>query len=394
MYDGCIRNCLVCGKCKSFSILDSFKQGRTHEPRYGYGVAIDIGTTTIVLALLDLSNGEILERHSFLNPQRIYGPDVISRISAANDGALDDLRRLVTRTVSEGAAELLAARNIQPEQIIDAAVAGNTTMTYLMLGFPCDSLGGVPFKPAFRLADRYRFADVFESEGIDCPLRIAPWFAGFVGGDILYGLLYVQNHNHNQNHNYNQNHKRFIMIDLGTNGEMALQDHSELIVTSTAAGPAFESGQGGASGVIHELARLVSNGIIDETGLLKGESVFTQKNIRDLQLAKSAVRSGLEILLETAGLAYKDFDAVYLAGGIGQAIDINDAVTVGLLPGEWAAIAGAVGNASLGGCVYLLNAPQRSEAIIGALLTAARDINLAEHPSFYDLFMEHMYFNE
>jgi len=202
-----------------------------------------------------------------------------------------------------------------------------------------------------------------------------------VGGDVMAGLLHV----------LREGKRRFLLIDLGTNGEMALADGYKLIVTSTAAGPAFESGRGGASGVIHTLAELVRGGIVDETGLLEGNAALTQKQIRDLQLAKSAVRSGLEILLAAAGLAYGDLDAVYLAGGIGQTMDVRDAVDIGLLPDALREKARAVGNASLGGAALLLRAPQAAAADMARLQTA-EEINLAEHPMFNDCFMEYMGF--
>ncbi|MCL2004495.1 MAG: ASKHA domain-containing protein [Oscillospiraceae bacterium] len=372
MIEGCIGNCLLCGKCKGFAILDSFCAAREIEPREGTGIAIDVGTTTVVLALLDLSAGEVLARHSFMNPQRAYGPDVISRIDAANNGALDDLRRMIAESIAAGIDALLASCGLTHAGEI--VLAGNTVMTHLLLGLPCQSLGVVPFKPVCRLEERY---NLFGSS-----VTLLPWLAGFVGGDILAGLLYVPRKS------------RFLLIDLGTNGEMALYDNGKLTVTATAAGPAFEGGSqlGGASGVISALARLVRTGAIDETGLLEGESVFTQKEIRSLQLAKSAVRSGLEILLDSAGLETASLDAVYLAGGIGQALNAEDAADIGLLPPKLTGRVSAVGNASLGGAARLLLSPARARQDMDALLSAVTEINLAEHPRFNDLFMESMMF--
>jgi len=460
MREGCLGNCLICGKCAGFAILDSFQtSGKSTEPQpepredlrvspklpEGYGIAVDIGTTTVVMALLDLSTGRVLARHSFMNPQRAFGPDVISRIHAANEGHLAKLRGMIVRAIAAGLAELLAAHDISLEAVAHIAIAGNTTMTHLLLGLPCGSLGVFPFKPAFSLAELYEYAVVFgnvsddelcgggsccakadnagsqtsrtdsqtsrnevsnnamqydnacpkaensnmpvsvdsiQNNGLACPLSIFPLFTAFVSGDIMAGLLHV----------LREGNKRFLLIDLGTNGEMALMDGERLIVTSTAAGPAFESGQGGASGAIHALAALVRAGAVDETGLLLKEAVFTQRQIRDLQLAKSAVRSGLEILLEVSGLAYGDLDAVYLAGGIGQAMDVRDAVQIGLLPDDLREKARAVGNASLGGAVRLLGAPEAAARDMERLLAVAAEINLAEHPMFNDCFMEYMGF--
>ncbi|MCL2084974.1 MAG: response regulator, partial [Oscillospiraceae bacterium] len=317
----CTGNCLACGKCAGLPILDSFSACRqSQEPREGYAVAVDIGTTTVVLALLDLSAGSVAARHSFMNPQRVFGPDVISRINAANEGQLNELRRLITESVSEGLNELLASRGVR--QVCDMAVACNTTMAHLLLGLPCESLGVFPFQPVSAPAGSYRYDELFKSPRLDCAVRILPWVSAFIGGDVISGLLYA----------LPEEKRRFMLIDLGTNGEMALYNDGKLTVTSTAAGPAFEAAlpgsvpggkrdagrPAGASGAIRELARLVRTKTVDETGLLTGESVFTQRQIRDLQLAKSAVRSGLEILLEVSGMDYGSLEAVYLAGGAGQ----------------------------------------------------------------------------
>ncbi|MDR1130993.1 MAG: ASKHA domain-containing protein [Oscillospiraceae bacterium] len=387
MREGCIGDCLACGKCESFSILDSFISSEISvEPRSGFGVAADIGTTSVVLALFDLASGKRLARHSFMNPQRRFGPDVISRIDAANRGHLKDLRRLITESVAAGIETLLTSAGVRPAQIADVTAAGNTTMTYLLLGLPCESLGVLPFKPAFELAEAYDFSGVFGLGDIRCPLHVVPWLSAFVGGDIVAGLLHMPE----------AKQSRFLLVDLGTNGEMALYDKGKLTVTSTAAGPAFEGSAhgGGASAVLDDLAALVRAEYVDETGLLTSGApeLFSQKEIRDLQLAKSAVRAGLEILLDSAGLDCDAIDAVYLAGGIGQAMDVNSAVTVGLLPAGLGGKSRAVGNASLGGAARLLLAPVRTAADMEKLLAAAREINLAKHPRFNELFMEHMYF--
>ncbi|MCL2719710.1 MAG: ASKHA domain-containing protein [Treponema sp.] len=357
MLNNCTKNCIVCGKCSSFPILtefnDKLNDSINFQQRDGYGIAIDIGTTTVVLALLDLSNGKILNRRNFLNPQRKFGSDVISRIKAANEGHLDELRSLIKESLLKCLNELLEFQKIQSNQIIDISIAGNTTMIYLLLGFPCESLGAAPFKPSFNLALQYNFNDIFLTQDFTCPVQIIPWFAAFVGGDIMAGLLHV----------IPQEKNRFLLIDLGTNGELVLYNNGKLTVTSTAAGSAFENINGNA-----------------------------YENTSDLQLAKSAIRSGLEILLETNNLVYKDIDAVYLAGGIGQVMDINYAVTIGLIPLELKNICSAIGNASLGGAVCTLLSPNLSNIKIKNLLSDFTEINLAFHPNFNEYFTEYLSF--
>ncbi|MDR1703910.1 MAG: ASKHA domain-containing protein [Clostridiales bacterium] len=387
----CTGSCLECGKCavqyRALPVLETFGGAApAFKPREGYGIAADIGTTTAVLALLNLYTGKIEARHSFINPQAAYGPDVISRISAANGGGLEELRRLITAAVSAGIAEILASRGLRPRDIKDIAAAGNTAMTYLLLGLPCRSLGVYPFLPEYRTEPVYPYEAVFGDSLLSCPVRIMPWLAAFVGGDITAGLIYTKA----------MAAKQFLLIDLGTNGEMALYDRGRLTVTSAAAGPAFEASApaqgGGASGVISLLAGLVRRGIADETGLLTGESVFTQKQIRDLQLAKSAVRSGLEILLKSSGLGYDGLERVYLAGGIGQAMNAADAADIGLIPAGLAGKTAAAGNAALGGAVFALLAPEETAAEAEKLRQEAVEINLAAHPDFNEYFLENMYF--
>jgi uncharacterized 2Fe-2S/4Fe-4S cluster protein (DUF4445 family) len=364
---------MTCGKCAAGHVLTRFDTGgHVLEPRDGYGVAVDIGTTTVVMALLSLSTGAVAARHSFINPQRAFGPDVISRIDAANRGHLEELRRLITDSIASGLETLLASRGLSRAEEMTAA--GNTVMSYLLLGLPCGSLGAAPFKPAYALEDRYNLFGL--------PVTVVPWLSAFVGGDIAAGMLHV----------LPEGARRFMLTDLGTNGETALFDGGNLTVTSAAAGPVFEGGPGGASGVIRELARLVRDGVIDETGLLTGEAPFSQAEIRRLQLAKSAVRSGMEILLETRGLTYEELDTVYLAGGIGQAMDAGDAAAIGLIPAPLAAKARAAGNAALGGAARLLLAPKAAGKDLKALLTAVEEINLASHPRFGGKFMDYMTF--
>ena len=393
MGEKCAGNCIICGKCTTASILDAFSiTGREPQPRDGYGIAVDIGTTSVVLALIDLAQGKTIARHSFLNPQRAFGPDVISRIDAANKGRLTELSQLITQSLSGGVAALLKAAGISPAQVADMAIAGNTVMTYLLLGLPCKSLGAAPFQPEYQLAGPYEAGGLFGQSGLSCQVRVIPWLAAYVGGDITAGLVYA----------LPWGKGRFLLMDLGTNGEMALYDHGKLTVTATAAGPAFEqpvaAGGGsqpalqGASGVISALAALAREGAVDEAGRLKKEGVFTQGQVRELQLAKSAIRSGVEILLEITGLSCGDLEAVYLAGGIGQKMNPQDAVDIGLIPAELEAKSVPVGNASLGGAVAMLTAPEAFAQDTEKLLGSAQEINLAAHPRFNEYFMDYLYF--
>ena len=387
MSKNCIANCLICGRCATFPILDSFNTASVAiETAKGYGIAIDIGTSTVVLTLVDLATGTIVARHSFLNPQREFGPDVISRIDAANNGYLARLNELITGSIEAGICELSEAANVPLKDVAHVSIAANTVMTYILLDLDCKSLGVAPFIPEFALHDSYNTQDVFSGLSIGLELSIMPWLAAYVGGDITAGLCHILAANTPK--------KPFLLIDLGTNGEIALWTPDKLIVTSTAAGPAFEAGHGGAGGVIGTLAGLLRDELVDETGSLEeGDNLpFTQKQIRDLQLAKSAVRTGLEIVIKEAGLDYDGLDAVYLAGGIGQAVRIDDAVDIGLIPRRLADRTCAAGNTALGGAVGLLLSPNATARCIDKITQSAVEINLAAHPDFNNYFMEYMLF--
>ena len=409
----CTRECLKCGYCGSLEILDTFAWKSDFEPRSGFGIVIDIGTTNVVVALHNLKSGGVIALFSCANPQREYGADVISRIEAANKGYLTTLQNLITEAISIGIdttlnhglyLEKIYLENVSKDKealtshakidknTTEIVIAGNTTMIHLLLGASCESLGQFPFKPAFKIDTKY--------ELFGQPTQIIPWFSAFVGGDILAGLVSV----------LPRGKKRFLLIDLGTNGEIVLYNNGSLIVTATAAGPAFEgSGSGySASMILDNLAKLICDGVIDATGLItdnfdpsmSNDSVtktspltFTQKEVRDLQLAKSAVRSGLEILLNKSGLNYNDLDSVFLAGGIGQAMNVDSAITVGLLPIEIKEKVVPVGNVSLAGAVRFLLSPNKAKNDMETLLANFTEVNLAECEFFNELFMKYLSFS-
>jgi uncharacterized 2Fe-2S/4Fe-4S cluster protein (DUF4445 family) len=331
MSDFCPKNCQACGKCAGLPVLEHYHQKfRPTSARTGTGVAADLGTTNVVLALLDLSTGRVAARHSFPNPQNVFGPDVLSRAAAADNGHTDELRRLIREAVTNGIAMLTT------EKDVGICVAGNTVMTRFFTPRPGE--------------------------------RVVPCLSEFVGGDVLAGLVYV----------LPEGKESFLLIDLGTNAEMAFFNRGKLTVTSAAAGPAFERGGRGASSVIGECASLLRQGLIGASGT---------PETRDLQLAKSAVRTGIEILTG-GGLP----DAVYLAGGIGQAMAVEDAVAIGLLPPELAGKACAAGNAALGGVARLLLDPDAAASDMERLRASAVPLDLAGHTDFEELFLRHMAF--
>lgn len=392
------------------------------------GIAIDIGSTTIVMQLISLGDGRVMDTYTAMNSQRSYGADVISRIQASNGGRGKELQSCILKDLWQGIRKLVG---LEWSRIRRIAVAGNTTMIHLLLGESCEKLGEYPFRPVRTEAVYTDTGSLFGGLSMpdDIPVFIYPGLSAFVGGDIVAGLVHC---------GMCWRDDISLFVDLGTNGEMALGNRNHIIVSSAAAGPAFEGGniscgtgsipgavcdvslaQGSpkittignlppvgicGTGVVALASELIREGLVDETGLLEeryfetgfplddaGQIIFTQKDIRELQLAKSAVRAGLEILLEKRGITWPQVTTLYLAGGFGYQLDITRAATVGLLPQELKDRVVTVGNSSLAGAVdYLCRGDCGKD--IARITSICEEINLAEDIRFQELFAEYMYF--
>ncbi|QHQ62370.1 DUF4445 domain-containing protein [Anaerocolumna sedimenticola] len=400
-----------------------------------YSVAIDIGTTTIAITLVGNTSRDSIDTYTAVNQQRAYGADVISRMQASANGKSSELKLSICKDLLTGMDQLLNRNGLNAMQIKEIAIAGNTTMGHLLLGFDCSKLGIFPFTPVDIGLIRRPFNEVFgDSFGMECPVTLLPGISTYVGADIVSGLYFL---------GFHQTDEINLLVDLGTNGEMGIGRHDKIITTSTAAGPAFEGGNitwgtgsiqgavcnvdisdnqvsirtiGGkepvgicGTGVIETAAELMKAKIIDETGLMaedyfengyplakttKGDSiVFTQKDIRELQLAKSAVRAGVETLLLRYGVKYGEINKVYLAGGFGFKMDQDKAIAIGMLPEEFRGKIEAVGNSSLGGAVKYLT-EKNSKASLEHIVHVSSEINLANDIAFNDFYMKYMFFGE
>ncbi len=399
-----------------------------------YGVAIDIGTTTVAFEIVDIFTGESKAIHSLINRQREFGADVISRILSASNGNLQSLSTSICKDIVLGIHELCKKTGINTENIYKVNIAGNTTMIHLLLQLRCESLGKFPFRAILTSVEKYNFYEFFSDYlkdikiNMGCEVTILPAISSFVGGDITPGIIFC---------NYKKEKSTSLLVDIGTNGEMALFNDKKIFCTSTAAGPAFEGGNiscgvasvAGAvskvfynngsfecktiddkspigicgSGIMDAISILFKNDFIDETGAFQDKEHFkkgiylcdnvciTQKDIREFQLAKSAIRAGLETLIKHAGIEYKDIDRVYLAGGFGFKMNVASAVATGIIPNELEDKIISVGNSSLGGCAKILLNDELEKEII-ELEKNAVEINLSEDKNFNNLFMEYMYF--
>jgi uncharacterized 2Fe-2S/4Fe-4S cluster protein (DUF4445 family) len=325
-------------------------------PREGFGLAIDLGTTTVAMQLLNLQTGQAIAGHGFVNPQRQFGADVISRIDSANRGQLHQLQHCICTALEHHTQQLLQGRPLS-----QTIISGNTTMVHTLLGYDCACLGAVPFEPTTPLQNPYSLP--LGAVGANAPVRVIPWISAFVGGDITSGLLCIPRKN------------TCLLVDLGTNGEIALCHAGEIFATATAAGPAFEGMRPGLFG--SQVLAMAANNELEP------------RELAQVQLAKSAVRTGVEILLDLAGRP--EVDAVYLCGGMGQAMHEEDALAIGLFPAAFAGKIIPAGNTSLGGAARLLRNPTAMHELSG--ITNARHINLAEQPQFDDYYMEYLSFD-
>lgn len=397
-----------------------------------YDVAADIGTTTIVLSLLEKNSGKMIHSVSTINGQRVYGADVISRIQASTEGKKQELQESVRSDLKKGFEKLLKESGISAEQVKRFVIGANTTMGHLLMGYDCDTLGVYPFTPVN--IDYIKGSDkeiLGFGEG-NMEVILLPGISTYVGGDIVSGMYAC---------GFHETEEICLLVDLGTNGEMALGSKDKVFVTSTAAGPAFEGGNitwgtgsiPGAiaaaeihgtdvsiqtignkppqgicgTGVVEITAELVHEEIVEDTGAMdedyfddgfpiaetpEGKTiVFTRKDVREIQLAKAAIRAGLETLILRYGIEKEDVAKVYVAGGFGFKLNIEKAIAIGMFPAEFKNRIEAVGNSSLAGAVKYLQ-EESGEKIIGDLVGVSKEIGLSSDKDFNELYMDHMFF--
>ena len=393
------------------SMKDSSKDSSKDSTEDSIAAAVDIGTTTIALSAVNTGSKEILGTATGINHQRAWGADVISRMEASNQGKGEQLRK----SILEDLEHLLAELGLSADTPM--VISGNTTMEHLLQGYSCRTLGVAPYKPVDISLHEYE------------NMTILPGISTFVGADIVSGIVAC---------GMDRSEEICILVDLGTNGEMAIGNRDRIISASTAAGPAFEGGNiscgvagipgavrsveitdGKAvtqtignlppaglcgTGVLETIYELLKEELVDETGLLDDEYfeegfpiadgiVFTAKDVREVQLAKSAVRAGLEVLLQEYGVEYDRIGKLYIAGGFGQKINLEKAVGIGLLPEELLDRMIPVGNSSLAGAVMAACDPEILERM-RAVGEKAEETSLAENPLFSELYMDHMFFPE
>ncbi len=371
-------------------------------------IAIDIGTTTVEIAVLD-DKDEIATKVRFANPQTLYGADVISRIDYCRRNGAKRLNEILIDEINLQINKI----GIDKRHVKRMDFAGNTIMTHLLLGEDCSSMGEYPYTPTFLKSvttDAKKLGLDF-----DCEAHTLPCISAFVGGDTVAGLLTLPEP---------AKGKYSLYIDLGTNAEIVLLGNKSYTATSAPAGPCMEganiscgmSAVNGAithfeypdkteflgdapkglcgSGLIDAVGQLYKAGIIDDGGdmpkdyKLADGVILKREDVRQYQLAKSAIRAAVEEILEYKKVDKRDVESVYLAGGFSAHTDVENAAASGLISGDLIAKCIALGNRSLEGCIKYFRQSARADEIVS--LTEELDLNSRE--SFSEKFIKFMNF--
>jgi uncharacterized 2Fe-2S/4Fe-4S cluster protein (DUF4445 family) len=406
-----------------------------------FGIACDIGTTTVALSLVELATGEAVETVLGLNRQIKCGEDIISRINyAAKSARLEELKSLVVSTINSLIDKTVTAQGISPKDIYLASVSGNTTMLHLLLGVDPRYIREEPYVPTFNKLPIMRAGDIGISIAPAGRVYCAPAVGSYVGGDITAGLLATPMLRDSEHVS--------IFIDVGTNGELVVGNSEWLMTCACSAGPAFEGGgvrcgmpatQGAidrvliredgdleyrvigdtkprgicGSGVVDLMAELLIHGYMDRQGRFKpakaGERlvandrgagflvekaentywghdlVIAERDIANLIRTKGAVFSACSLLLKQVGLAIDKIDAFYIAGGFGHHLDVENAVRIGLLPDLDREKFHYLGNSSLLGA-YLILISDRNRKMVEEVASKMTYLELNTEPSYMNEF--------
>ena len=403
--------------------------------------AVDVGTTGLAVAIIDIIKGEVIAQGTGLNPQTTCGGDVISRITNAAEepGNLEKLQKMVVSGLGQLIVETMGSEE-KASQIMAMAVSANTTMVYLLAGLNPGGLAQSPYRPVcIKSLDLSHLAPGLKI-GANAKVFTAPNISAYVGGDITAGMLAV---------GLKKREGTVLFIDIGTNGEIVLSHQGKLVATSCAAGPALEGmniicGQRATpgavdsftmtpdfqfryttigetnptgicgSGLVDIAATLVDNGLIDKTGRFKkpdtvpdgaswleeldtgrftfAEGVFfDQKDIRQVQLAKGAIAAAVEMLLARLELKEADLDEVVIAGAFGFHLKQESLKSIGLIPTGYQGPVSFVGNASLAGSARILLTPT-AICELNALADETDVLELGFDPQFQSIFVKHLRF--
>lgn len=368
---------------------------------------LDIGTTTLALALVSLDDGKIIKVITRTNPQRAFGTDVMTRIDCCRKNGVEELQKTLIAEIDSMISEF-DLHNIEK-----LYVSGNATMLHLFFGIDCSAMGVAPYTPVF-LESKTQKAENLGIIGVET-VESLPSIATFVGADLVAGLNFV---------GMPENGKHNLLVDLGTNAEIVLFSEKSALCTAAAAGPCFEganiscgmSATDGAvysysangtktisdepakgicgTGLVDIIAYLLDKEIVDETGYMEddfevADGVYiNQADIRQYQLAKSAVSSAIITLLQIKNVSFDEIENMYISGGFSAKINIENAVKTGLLPKELVQKCVAINNSSLLGTVKY--ACEKND--LAVYTDESTYVDLSANPTFSDLFIENMMF--
>ena len=376
------------------------------------GIAVDVGTTTIGISCLDINSKKEILSLLYRNPQGRYGADIITRIKKCIDDP-DMLNTLSDDLIHSIFDSLKKNLGRKYKDISCVCYSGNTTMLHILRKLSVTGLSKAPFTPVTLdyYENRCTSEGVSGFSGTDNNIVAEaeksfneiylPGFSAFVGADILSGAEYL---------GMGQNKEYDLLVDLGTNGEILLLNSDSGFATSTACGPVFDYGITGAvygSECIHGIAESIRKGMIDRTGLIKGiffdkgielDNFITirQEHVRNFQMAKAAIYAGIMCLMKKAGIDHTYIGNVYISGGLGFYMDVNDAFTTKLLPKKFRGKITVSGNTSLSGCCkYVLADDEERKKILSNydnIRNRTEAFELAEYDDFQDIYISSMNF--
>lgn len=388
-------------------------------PGKGFGIAVDLGTTTLVAQLLNLGNGQVMDSVSEVNPQGKFGADLISRIQACLDGKQAEMEELIRLKIGNMIGKMLRKHPVEVSKVV---IVGNTVMQHIFSGRNVQPLSFYPFESPNLDFSRFSPTDLGWNLPSETSILFYPSIGSFVGSDILAGIAATKMAEHAD---------YTVLIDLGTNGEIVLGNREHILCASTAAGPAFEGAKisqgmrastgaissvtGGngslnchvignvkakgicGSGLIDAMAVLLSR---EEVGMfgeinsgeekisLTREVFLTQQDIREFQLAKAAVAAGMQILLNRKGIQWEQVDKVFIAGGFGNFLHIPHVIQTGLIETQEYKIIKLGNTALIGAKMFLFE----NEDFIREILQKTTHINLEGDPAFQDIYVEKLMF--
>ncbi len=412
-----------------------------------YGIALDLGSTSLFGVLVNLVDGQVVAVVSKANMQRIYGADIISRLSYSVESQEGEanLQQILINNINSMVEELIGMADVLPRQVYSYSVVGNPVILHFLTKVNVKGFTSFPYLGVFVDAMKLNAKDLGIIGHQEAQVYLLPQVGGFIGADTIGVLLTLE-----------KNRSSYLMIDIGTNGEIVLHKDGQVWVTSAAAGPAFEGGQiscgirassgsidrvylddtgqfkfgiiGNSpvrgicgSGIIDLVACLLKADYIDTNGIIQeGENgelktlkhdygrqlvvydgddilpgqpiLFTQEDIRQVQLAKSAIRTALDLLLEEAEVDYQELDNIYLAGAFGNYLNPLNTINIGLLPDIEPSRVINIGNAAANGAVLALLSPEK-RAYASDLAKKVNYVELANSPNFQARFLDNLNFS-